>query len=415
MVCIYLPFFLGSLTLLVVNAFYIKKFPQRTALAGGILTAFLTTSLIGIAQIVLRYYIYKRNHEPFTAFWGQEYGGDAGRIILQSDQLQGMTKDLTQDLCRNLAEHIKGSRDLPDFATDLNSLLASKDEDGKYKYGEKRLFKARTWLNRCDAEGARNIREAFTDEGFEPPRFATSERAASGKLDPKVPFEIYMGLGYTDRILDEVNESCRGFLSIERTDFYGDAICLRDSLAGQAREKIGGETNGPHIYDKNSGKHKKTWIISPDDWDLENYIKSHEPGGTPVSDYAYILRDIRLRPHQKPLIVFHVGGFTEDGTWAAGHYLKLHWTELYERYVKKEKREDRDCGGRFVVLLKGQSPFTESQPDDPKHKQNAWSEVTVITHKQVDQNWGCEWTTDLHTLKTQHNEKHSPNRAQADH
>jgi hypothetical protein len=331
---------------------HLKNQPPGRSFLADIFTAVLAAALFGVAQILVKYHEYKRNQEPFAHFWGQPYGSkQRGRIILQSDRIREMTESLTQHLAENLADSI-GAGIPPGFLTDMDSILNQQDTtcEGSYINAHRRVFKARTWINRCDAEGARSIREAFTDRGFAAPEFVTAERPVTGKHhEGHAPFEIYMGLGFTADIRDHVNKSCNGFLSISKTG-RGDALRVRRSLLGGnvfetlcAQEEV---EDGRRFYFLYPRRFKES---TEEPWCIEDYIDRTKD----TMDYAYILRDVKPETGQ---IVFHVAGFTEDGTWAAGHYLSCNWKSLYSKYV-----ENSEYGGRFVIVLHGMSPFREDR------------------------------------------------------
>ena len=348
-----------SVVVLALSGFLpLKYYTFLTSIFGSVLSA----ALIGVALVEFRYRGV-RTRKNFTDFWGQRYGtAKAGSIILQSDRYADLTRDVLSYMRHKIEKLTIEQRPyydikLPSFDPDdlISELSQLREEDEpKGMQKKQRGFKARTWVNRCDVEGARAIRQAFTNLDFTPPDFKTSERPVDTEKihDGGGPL-IYMGLGFTGDAVDQVNERCEGFLKITKT-LQGDAISIRSDLAeANLRDTLFPVPFEDALGQKFLTLFPKSLGNQEEQWRVDEWLAAHnEPNSPPTNDYAYILRDVL--PGGR--IFFHVAGFTEDGTWAAGQYLADNWEVLFQNYVKAKPNK-----GRFVTFLYGKSPFGEER------------------------------------------------------
>lgn len=306
------------------------------------------TALLGAAcvtiieQEVLRWR-HKKVIQPFEEFWGQEFEGPPGRILLQADTVEA------------LAQH---------FANARNVLLDTGvlPEDA----GTNRTFKARAWINRYDTEGAKDIREQFALRNFAPPLFqAIGRESSEGAGDKGCPFEISMGLGFTRDMVERVNNVCGKYLFISLDEKLGDIIDVHIKHLHE-------DDAVPPELDFRESPRKDFHRLVPKDWKHENYlnIKDQEGG---LNDYGYIVRYRAKENSNGWPIMFHMAGFTEHGTWAVGHYIANNWEEVYKYCVKGESELVDNV---TVIMLAGKSPFSPELQNDPKWK---WRKVNEIT------------------------------------
>jgi hypothetical protein len=332
--------------------------PQNASgtLRFALATALLSAGCVSLMQTLSRWFHYWLTVRPFEIFWGQKYlAKSTGSVHLQSDGIGDVLKTL---------------------APNLDTILDNAPNN--------RLFKARTWLNHFDAEGAKEIRAEFSKHGFDPPGFTAMDRHETPHASEG--FRIYMGLGYTEEIVPAVNRICEPWMSIVRgatqkvteTEVVriGDAIRLRRNLEPDASSGLHPRSSTEFFFDGSetstpNGSEGDFSVLLPEEWSIQSTYSMDAAGKKKQRrEYGYIFRS---KSHEDswsdcPLL-FHVGGFTEEGTWAAGHYLATHWKDLYDEYVRSSK-----SGGNFVVFVVGVAPFSAAAP---------WAKVHAITPEDV--------------------------------
>lgn len=350
-------------------------------------TAIVAAGIVNLTQFFVKWVDYRHRLKPFKEFWGQgSLNSLDGIIFLQSDNIGQI-----------------------DQMTELQIDVKIDDRPGN------RMFKAREIVNRFDAEGAKDIRAAFACKGFEPPSLETMARTTETR---KAKFEIFLGLGYTKHIREVVNEMCREWLCIVKgatipndageNIHVGDALLIRDGLfppdLGRIEHRICGRNSlslGPLVEPEDAAnrgsseggtpksKQNTSWgLLLPPNWAIDRY---HERSKAPMMDYGYILRyhgsGKKDSFWKNSKVLFHVAGFTEEGTWAAANYLAKHWKVLHRSYVQGKR------SGNFVVLLSGEIPFN---PDS-----TAWKIERVIDRDKLhDEQIECAWTAKKTSLKS---------------
>jgi len=222
-----------------------------------------------------------------------------------------------------------------------------------------RLFKARFWINRWDAEGAFAICEGLREQGLGSPKVDLRQH---GHLMNASPFEIAMGLGYTDRTNDAIL-GCADWMHNDAWWDCGDALSLHRSLIPKDAET--------HFeIDPPAKKSKGFRRLLPLGWGLNT--AGHEPGTRYMHDWEQERHDVQdyaiiFRRAESGRVHFVLAGFTEKGTAAAGHYLANHWSKGLWKYVKPRSRASAavlDSSHDFLVVIRGHS----NNPED-------WEEV----------------------------------------
>src|SRR5450631_717988 len=124
----------------------------------------------------------------FDEFFGEDAfaRSNEGVIILQSDSIESLLKQF-----------------VPDPGEKIKSAPAH------------RLYRARTWINRWDTDGATAIQEQFEKYSISPPKLLLSEHHSHDVIPPSAPFQIAMGLGFTVRTQLFV-ETCSPWMRVTR-------------------------------------------------------------------------------------------------------------------------------------------------------------------------------------------------------
>lgn len=276
-----------------------------TSIATVMITVSIFELLKAAAEHLISFYSAGR---AFDAFFGDgaSQPGRQGVVILQAAQIDV------------LAETV-----LPGFRKSMSSAQ------------QNRFFKARTWINRWDAEGAKAIRETFQRLGYNPPELRHTDLNETVQIGPEVPFEISMGLGFTDETTRTVEHVCKPWMRISKTEL-GDAIELKNQLVPDRAEHFDKIVDGEFTR------------LLPKNWQLDAWLQKPEE----VRDYAIILRHTRRQGNYRQ-VLFLVAGFTERGTAAAGQYLAANWHELWSKHVKGST--NRSGLGDFLVVIEGPS------------------------------------------------------------
>jgi hypothetical protein len=290
---------------------------------------------------------------PFDEFFGagDSTPGHRGVIIVQADRIP----DALEGLAPNLGELIE-------------------------KQPTHRFFKARTWINRWDIDGASAIRDEFQRHGQTIPILTLGDATPQEHLS-SASFEVAMGLGFTDRTTKAL-QSCSEWLRVKGWDDTGDAVSLHARLGDRKPDRF-------RITKGDVGFRR----LLPSDWKANEYVTSwnemrSKSNTKDVRDYAMILRHTYLKSEGKRKVVFALGGFTERGTAAAGRYLAANWRDLWTRYV--DGNFDGPSLGDFFILIEG--------PSLPDSVGEWWSDVKgfavtplALHAKAID----CEWSRRL--------------------
>jgi hypothetical protein len=287
----------------------VQKSPWWVTVLTSIATIMITVSIFELLKAAVEHLIsvYSAGR-AFDAFFGDgaSHSGRQGVVILQAAQIDVLAETL-----------------LPGFRKSMSS--------GQ----QNRFFKARTWINRWDAEGAKAIRETFQRLGYNPPELRHIDLNETINIGAEVPFEISMGLGFADETTRTVTDVCKPWMRISQTEL-GDAIELKNQLVPDTAEQFEKIVDGEFTR------------LLPKSWKLDAWLENPEE----VRDYAIILRHTRRQGNYRQ-VLFLVAGFTERGTAAAGQYLAAHWHELWSKHVKGST--SRRGLGDFLVVIEGPS------------------------------------------------------------
>jgi hypothetical protein len=320
----------------------------KTVLLGGLAMALVTVSLFELFKLLIQYVLY---YLSFRVQFDQFFGDDAtsrsrnGIVYLQSDTIHGLLKDFLEETTPSI-----------EITT------------------RQRSYKARSWLNRWDAEGARHLREQFQSRRLDAPEFRPIDHGADLNIPANAPFAISMGLGFTDNTKQLTHDL--PWLRIACAPDHGDCIYLKQELVPAALQKF-----CPHKKTKNDIDNEGFTRILPDNWDLNEWLKS--PGTS--RDFAIILRRTLRTPAGNRQVQFVLAGFTEIGTAAAGAYLANNWSRLWKRYVRGRLKEGTH--GDFLAIIEG--------PSDPGAVAD-WGEdpdfpaITETTVKRLGRDY--EWS-----------------------
>jgi|HubBroStandDraft_6_1064221.scaffolds.fasta_scaffold119983_3 transcriptional regulator with XRE-family HTH domain len=275
--------------------------------------------------------------KPLNDFFGDGAGvrAEEAAIIIQSDSIEDLVKGLVEDLPAKLRAN-PGHR----------------------------LYKARTWINRWDADGASAIREAFQDAGFAAPRFLLTDHSSEieDRLDAGAPFTISMGLGFTDQTTSRIETVCGDWMHISKGP-EGDAIAFNKKLI----EKLGISTDKISRFKiSDSSEDAAFSCFRPSDWDqeyspgesyLERWLRMTPARKTKretARDYAIVFRHTtKLKNPERRQVHFVLAGFTERGTAIAGRYLAERWSELHAKHVVG--KTDTKTRGDFLLMIEGPS------------------------------------------------------------
>jgi DNA-binding winged helix-turn-helix (wHTH) protein len=220
-----------------------------------------------------------------------------------------------------------------------------------------RLQKARSWINRWDTEGAEAVRSEFLKLGQPLPALVFSDHHTPEDRVDGAPFQISMGLGYTDRTIrifadDDV---CGPWVRLSTSPTLGDALAFHEAVRPDVL------TESEHEKDDKPDFFRllpKNW--HPGDWSA--MLKN--PARYEVRDYGMILR--HTDPDKEDQVAFVLAGFTERGTAVAGQYLAAHWLELHGRFFPKTG-DDATGRGDFLLIIEGKSwPDVRQWKDHPR-------------------------------------------------
>jgi hypothetical protein len=348
-------------------------------LLNGIAMAVITVSIFELLKDAIARFLYNHSiRKVFDEFFGEgaSSAGRKGVIILQSDQIDKILSDLAPDLSNQLASN-----------------------------PSHRLYKARSWINRFDADGARAIREEFQDKGFNVPDMVPIKRDPSFDQDlrarySKAPFEIAMGLGHCLETFNEIEATCGKWMHIRRQTIWGDAVSLESTLLPLAASRflrpfpVDEEDNNFRLLVPWSGQR------SPGDkegFDLKYWLNN--PQG--ARDYAIILRHTQPEQQGNKQVLFVCAGFTEIGTAAAGHYLATKWEKIWEERCNI-LGYDRRGKGDFLLVIEG--PSTIAQMKEWTKDRNFFITPEKLYSAGID----CIWANRL--LKPGEKRFHKPDR-----
>lgn len=241
-----------------------------------------------------------------------------------------------------------------------------------------RLYKARTWLNRWDTDGATAIQEEFQKHGINAPKLLLSEHHSRDEIPASAPFQIAMGLGFTDRA-KVAFDICTSWMRVTREPGSGDAVSFHKGLLPVrplSRLSAPAESEEENFF-----------RLLPLGWDadyLERWLQGAAGTNTvqDVQDYAIILRHTQnADPRQ---VTFVVAGFTERGTAIGGRYLAKGWQKLWMKYVAG--KVTKPSRGDFLIVIAGPSwpGTTAAWKEDPNFE--------AITPDRLRKNIDCEWS-----------------------
>lgn len=286
--------------------------------------------------------------DAFDEFFGVSMPDHDGVLILQSDLMDSVLPD-----SGNLREHAQP---------------------------KSRLYKARTFVNTFDLQGALSVQEAFQRHHRKSPRLIVRDHSDKNSSYHEAVFKISMGLGFSDATTKALqNRTCGPWMSISRIG--GDALSIREDLfPGFTKADIKSEPDP---------ERPGFLRILPSDWNnkyVEKWIQMLPPvNGPDVDDYALIFRN--TRPGIQRQVLFVVAGFTERSTSLAGQYLSANWTRLWARHVRQSPYTG--TLGDFLLVIRGPSDIDRI---------SEWSEVPEfeITPNVLRQlNVDCEWSSRL--------------------
>lgn len=329
----------------------VQRTSPMAALFNSIGFALITVSIFELARLLTQRLLDRAKiRRQFEDFFGDGAAGleHAGVIVLQSDTIGYVLKDI-----------VTATNTTPDALLNDRPLA--------------RFYKARHWVNRWDADGARVIREAFQKRGFVPPKievFDHSQTFSNGDA----PCEISMGLGYTDETTTNIRQICDKWMCISKDTFWGDTVSLHHKLLPTQSSRFFRVTDGGRSYvaarqtaasqtfavdddgfliDRNNSAfrlllpRKSDKVNEP--FDLDTWLD--RPAD--VRDYAIVLRHTRDQANGRRQVFFALCGYTERGTAAAGNYLATNWRRLYREHVAGRSRGS--TRGDFLIAIEGPS------------------------------------------------------------
>lgn len=335
----------------------VKQGSPLALVLGAFLTALITVSLFELLKLTLQHLLWMTSkRKKLNTFFGDgsvENSG-AAEVIAQSDRLNVVLADLV-------------------------------DSDAKLQdMPHSRLYKARSWINRFDADGGRQVIKLFRDEGLAAPTLKPVDRGRVGKPE-SIPFKVLLGLGFTDEAKKLIDGRFESWLRIVVTG-KGDAISLRRSLLpGDWESRLDGTpdpTDAAFV------------TLLAKNWNLDDWLS----GSKFVRDYAVILRHTAdAGGGSKSCTYFWLAGFTERGTAAAGRYFAENWEDLYQRLVKPKEETRIWQGASARSMKRGRGDFMiviEGPSHDKDLSAGPWSQVSgfaitpeLLLEKQINSSW----------------------------
>lgn len=351
---------------------------------------------ITVALWIHRFEIAKKAEE----FWGvpcQEFGA-RGLICLQSEETNTLRVHCTSG--ESTDEQWTSQRSSP---------------------RPPRALKARTWVNRWDAKGAREILISFREHRLDnylpdieyirvmPDKdvslasqdLATEEFVTRGKAVGDAPFIISMGLGFSkssDAILNSISDWLIKAIDSE----FGDCVYIRepalskDTVSRRERRNVRLERlteNEQRRLTRGAPSSRDDFCrLIPIDWTLDGWLKSRADNasqdGSQLRDYALIVRNTIQEDSTGKVIQvqFLLGGFTEVGTAAAGAYLARNWLKLWGAHVKD--KINGQSRGDFVVIISGigcEREFANWEIDDIL---GVMTPHRLSAERKIDCEWG---------------------------
>ncbi len=229
-----------------------------------------------------------------------------------------------------------------------------------------RLLKAREWVNRYDAAGARQLVLMLRkyDEKhtavISPLRHGEAEESAS-RPERARGLRIMMGLGYTDASVQLLNKACEGWARIASKSPVGDCLEVNRRVLDHSMQPAFSKLHRI-AADATDPRDDKGWDrLLPHAWDLDIWThnsdrasrRSRSDHAAPRSrDYGLILRHT-TRNGDAHRVEFICAGFTEFGTYRAGQFLARNWERL------RQQAGPVDSGGcargDFLAIIAGES------------------------------------------------------------
>jgi hypothetical protein len=207
-----------------------------------------------------------------------------------------------------------------------------------------RMYKAREWVNRFDAEAARELAGAVRGATGTSPEVTTDVHVSSEIPNDHAGMAIYMGLGFTDLTQLHMEEICHGWADLQVEGKFGDCLWLVESLPKFARTRLPGKRR---LVPRDA---RIGWSrIVPEDWSPK-LLSTPPQKRKAMSDYGIILRHTHDQgKHSR--VVFICAGFTEVGTFQAGRHLGQQWKKLSDRAAQNDN--DRFGCGDFLAVISG--------------------------------------------------------------
>jgi hypothetical protein len=245
-----------------------------------------------------------------------------------------------------------------------------------------RFFKARTWVNRWDMEGAQAIRDTFHKRFFDPPEIMMRERTPKKELSKSLPLVVSMGFGFTGRSITLL-EKCTEWMGGDVFDDCGDALFLHHGLEPnpqptQVRFLGPPDQVRPDQRMPTSGFRRLLPTgFDPKTWGSAYMRKWLSDSDEEVQDYAVIFR----YTEKCGQVQFLIGGFTERSTAIAAAYLADEWARLWSAHFDNPRSL-----GDFLVVISGPSNSHVNTLTD------GWSEVLAVNPQMLfDKRIKCEW------------------------
>lgn len=212
-----------------------------------------------------------------------------------------------------------------------------------------RMYKAREWVNRFDAAGARTLCRAIRDLTESSPEIETSGHVtltAQSIPTSKRGMAAYMGLGFTDGTKDHLWDVCAGWAECDFGESLGDYL----KLAGWVLEGTTDlRSKGTLLTIDPTGT---GWsIVAPAGWRSPKKCPAKDER-LKLNDYAVILRHT-LGKREREKVVFVCGGFTERSTFHAAQYLAHQWEDL--QALASAGDNGRFGWGDFFAVISGVS------------------------------------------------------------
>lgn len=288
------------------------------------------------------------------------------RIVLQSDSIVDILSSPPYNVASVVLEPDPADGpDAPPRQMSLEDLVASRPNG--------RLLKAREWVNRYDAAGARQLvlelRKFDRRTAYILPLRHGETPEEVGRPEHARGLLIAMGLGYTESSVRLIDRVCEGWAKIARSDRDGDCLEVNRRVLDHSDRPAASKLERLPVGSLPDEDDRGWDRLLPRQWNLGQWIANSDiasrrrskdrieaPG--PSLDYAIILRHTN-RQGTDQRVEFVCAGFSEFGTFRAGQYLATNWQKL--QFEASNPHEDHSCGD-FLAIIAGES-FAESGSD----------------------------------------------------